>query len=222
MSKDQQSATKRRKGANVSQTAKDVYDIILQGDVTSRVHPTWISIGHLHHDANHAPSTREDFGIASLQGIKCSIQNYKIYCWIFQPQRIAILLGLTSTGRERSSNMMRRGGWVTTADPCCRVSSCPPNLFCFPYIAGTHTKIKTLLEQPPTARTRTTDTMSDKNALGYDKLACKTPVPSDIEISQQIVKEVGLLPISEVAKQWVDTWYIRTFSLSLHSFTHKT
>jgi formate--tetrahydrofolate ligase len=39
------------------------------------------------------------------------------------------------------------------------------------------------------------------NALGYPKLAAKTPVPSDIEVSQQIVKEVGLLPIADVAKQ---------------------
>jgi hypothetical protein len=45
--------------------------------------------------------------------------------------------------------------------------------------------------------------MSDdpKNALGHPKLKVKTPVPSDIEISQQIVKEVGLLPIIEVGKQ---------------------
>ena len=46
-------------------------------------------------------------------------------------------------------------------------------------------------------------TMSELNALGYPKLVCKTPVPSDIEVSQQIVKEVGLLPIVEVAKQYV-------------------
>lgn len=39
------------------------------------------------------------------------------------------------------------------------------------------------------------------NALGYPKLACKTPVPSDIEVSQQIVKEVGLLRISDVGAQ---------------------
>ena len=39
------------------------------------------------------------------------------------------------------------------------------------------------------------------NALGYPKLPVKTPVPSDIEISQQIVREVGLLPTSEIAKQ---------------------
>jgi hypothetical protein len=39
------------------------------------------------------------------------------------------------------------------------------------------------------------------NALGYPKLACRVPVPSDIEVSQQIVKEVGLLPVMEVGRQ---------------------
>lgn len=39
------------------------------------------------------------------------------------------------------------------------------------------------------------------NALGYPKLVTKTPVPSDIEVSKQIVKEVGLLKISEVGEQ---------------------
>ena len=39
------------------------------------------------------------------------------------------------------------------------------------------------------------------NALGYPKLQVKNPVPSDIEVSQQIVKEVGLLPIVDVGKQ---------------------
>ena len=43
--------------------------------------------------------------------------------------------------------------------------------------------------------------MSETNALGYPKLVPKSPVPSDIEVSQQIVKQVGLLPIAEVAKQ---------------------
>eukprot|EP00934_Nitzschia_sp_Nitz4_P006564 Nitzschia sp. Nitz4//scaffold94_size78252//72376//74417//NITZ4_005479-RA/size78252-processed-gene-0.31-mRNA-1//-1//CDS//3329560413//6554//frame0 len=42
---------------------------------------------------------------------------------------------------------------------------------------------------------------SELNALGYPKLPAKTPVPSDIEVSQQIVKEVGLLPIAEIAQQ---------------------
>jgi hypothetical protein len=40
-----------------------------------------------------------------------------------------------------------------------------------------------------------------KNALGYDMLQPKTPVPSDIEVSQSIVKEVGLLSMKELAKQ---------------------
>ena len=43
--------------------------------------------------------------------------------------------------------------------------------------------------------------MTETNALGYPKLAPKTPVPSDIDVSQQIVKEVGLLPIVDVGKQ---------------------
>lgn len=37
--------------------------------------------------------------------------------------------------------------------------------------------------------------------MGYPKLACRTPVPSDIEVSQQIVKEVGLLSIRDVGRQ---------------------
>ena len=42
-----------------------------------------------------------------------------------------------------------------------------------------------------------------KNALGYPCLEPKTPVPSDIEVSQQIVREVGLLPLYDLAKQYV-------------------
>ena len=42
-----------------------------------------------------------------------------------------------------------------------------------------------------------------KNALGYPLLHCKTPVPSDIQISQDIVKDVGLLSIADLAKQYV-------------------
>ena len=42
---------------------------------------------------------------------------------------------------------------------------------------------------------------AELNALGYPKLQTKTPVPSDIEVSQQIVKDVGLLDITEVGKQ---------------------
>lgn len=41
------------------------------------------------------------------------------------------------------------------------------------------------------------------NALGYPVLKPKTPVPSDIEVSQSIVREVGLLPITDVGKQYV-------------------
>lgn len=39
------------------------------------------------------------------------------------------------------------------------------------------------------------------NSLGYPVLQPVTPVPSDITISQQIVRDVGLLPIQDVAKQ---------------------
>lgn len=41
----------------------------------------------------------------------------------------------------------------------------------------------------------------EKNALGHPLLKPKNPVPSDIEISQDIVREVGLLPIKDVAKE---------------------
>lgn len=44
---------------------------------------------------------------------------------------------------------------------------------------------------------------TETNALGYPALKPKTPVPSDIEVSQSIVREVGLLPITEVGKQYV-------------------
>ena len=39
------------------------------------------------------------------------------------------------------------------------------------------------------------------NKLGYPLLKTKSPVPSDIQVSQDIVKEVGLLSIDELAKQ---------------------
>ena len=42
---------------------------------------------------------------------------------------------------------------------------------------------------------------TETTALGYPKLVPKTPVPSDIQVSQDIVKEVGLLSIDELAKQ---------------------
>mmetsp|Transcript_12695 Transcript_12695/g.18697 ORF Transcript_12695/g.18697 Transcript_12695/m.18697 type:complete len:657 (-) Transcript_12695:98-2068(-) len=46
--------------------------------------------------------------------------------------------------------------------------------------------------------------MSDEtetNALGQPKLRPKVPVPSDIQVSHDIVKEVGLLPMADLAKQ---------------------
>eukprot|EP00978_Attheya_sp_CCMP212_P000498 scaffold995_cov53-Attheya_sp.AAC.2 len=46
---------------------------------------------------------------------------------------------------------------------------------------------------------RLIDTMS--NAMGHPKLVTKSPVPSDIGVSQDIVKEVGLLPIKDVARE---------------------
>lgn len=43
--------------------------------------------------------------------------------------------------------------------------------------------------------------MTETNILGHPILKPKTPVPSDIQVSQDIVKEVGLLDITEVAKE---------------------
>ena len=43
------------------------------------------------------------------------------------------------------------------------------------------------------------DATSTTNQNGHPKLQPKTPVPSDIQISQDIVREVGLLPIEQVA-----------------------
>jgi hypothetical protein len=40
-----------------------------------------------------------------------------------------------------------------------------------------------------------------KNALGYTKLAPRSPVPTDIEISQEIVRDMGILSMSELAQQ---------------------
>ena len=39
------------------------------------------------------------------------------------------------------------------------------------------------------------------NKLGHPVLVPKTPVPSDIEVSMDIVKEVGLLPIETIAEE---------------------
>ena len=57
-----------------------------------------------------------------------------------------------------------------------------------------------------------TATATKTNALGYPVLETQTPVPSDIAVSQQIVQEVGLLPIEQVAQQYVyyfvDVYYM--------------
>uniref|UniRef100_A0A7S2VHP3 formate--tetrahydrofolate ligase n=1 Tax=Entomoneis paludosa TaxID=265537 RepID=A0A7S2VHP3_9STRA len=48
------------------------------------------------------------------------------------------------------------------------------------------------------------DSNNDKttqNALGYPLLQPQVPVPSDIEVSQSIVRDVGLLPLSDLAQQ---------------------
>jgi formate--tetrahydrofolate ligase len=45
------------------------------------------------------------------------------------------------------------------------------------------------------------NTTTTTNALGYPLLQPSHPVPSDIEVSQQIVQDVGLLPLSELAQQ---------------------
>jgi formyltetrahydrofolate synthetase len=43
--------------------------------------------------------------------------------------------------------------------------------------------------------------MAETNAMGHPKLQPKFPVPSDIEVSQDIVASPGLLPIADVAKE---------------------
>jgi len=45
--------------------------------------------------------------------------------------------------------------------------------------------------------------MTETNAIGHPILKPKTPVPSDIQVSKDIVKEVGLLDIATLAKEWV-------------------
>jgi hypothetical protein len=48
-------------------------------------------------------------------------------------------------------------------------------------------------------------TTSNDNVVVVDrpKLVTVTPVPSDIEISQHIVKNVGLLSMKDIAQQYV-------------------
>jgi len=57
--------------------------------------------------------------------------------------------------------------------------------------------------------------MATTNALGQPSLQPKSPVPSDIEVSQSIVREVGLLPIKELGALYVQL--CTTFSFSLTS-----
>jgi hypothetical protein len=56
--------------------------------------------------------------------------------------------------------------------------------------------LKTVVSQRFTKRTIMT-----KNALGYDVLEPKVPVPSDIDVSQSIVREIGMLSMQELAQQ---------------------
>jgi formyltetrahydrofolate synthetase len=42
----------------------------------------------------------------------------------------------------------------------------------------------------------------EKDAWGHPKLQPKSPVPSDIQVSQDIVRNVGILPIEELAEQY--------------------
>ena len=43
--------------------------------------------------------------------------------------------------------------------------------------------------------------MAETNILGHPKLQPKSPVPSDIQVSQDIVASPGLLPITKVAQE---------------------
>ena len=43
--------------------------------------------------------------------------------------------------------------------------------------------------------------MAETNSIGHPALKPKTPVPSDIQVSQDIVKDVGLLSIDALAKE---------------------
>jgi hypothetical protein len=67
--------------------------------------------------------------------------------------------------------------------------------------------------------TSTIDGPIAKNALGYPLLQCKTPVPSDIQISQDIVKDVGLLSIADLAKQYVFVGFM-DYCIHIHLLCH--
>jgi formate--tetrahydrofolate ligase len=47
------------------------------------------------------------------------------------------------------------------------------------------------------------ETAAANNALGHPRLQPKTPVPSDIQVSKDIVKDVGLLPMDQLAQEYV-------------------
>ena len=55
-----------------------------------------------------------------------------------------------------------------------------------------------LIAPTPTTTTTTTTIM---NAMGHPRLVPSIPVPSDIEISQDIVRSPGLLSISDLARE---------------------
>ena len=63
------------------------------------------------------------------------------------------------------------------------------------FTIGTMTSLSTDPEEVTAATTKFV------NALGYPLLQPRVPVPSDIDVSKQIVQEVKLLPIQDVAKQ---------------------
>ena len=56
------------------------------------------------------------------------------------------------------------------------------------------------------------------NALGQPALQPKTPVPSDIEISQDIVRDVGLLSMQELSKQYVHAELLIMYAAVATSF----
>ena len=59
----------------------------------------------------------------------------------------------------------------------------------------------TLTDAENTATTEEAVASIDINRKCHPTLKPKTPVPSDIEVSQDIVRDVGLLPIEDVASE---------------------
>ena len=62
-------------------------------------------------------------------------------------------------------------------------------------------------------------TSSSLNALGHPALQPKTPVPSDIQVSMDIVKDIGLLSMEELAEQYVALSILNYELLSLYIYT---